>query len=146
MAARFYDLEAKSRLSQKRKLSAFLDNLIKGYRPEVGKISLTYLFRTDEALLEVNVDFLQHDTYTDIITFDLSEIPEILEAEIHVSAERVAENATAFKTDYQTELHRVIFHGALHLAGLKDKTAADAKRMRAAEDAALAAYFNPENK
>ncbi len=146
MAARFYDLEAKSKLSQKRKLSAFLDELVKSYRPEVKKVSLNYLFRTDEALHQVNVDFLQHDTYTDIITFDLSENPESLEAEIHVSTERVAENATSFGTDYQTELHRVIFHGALHLSGLKDKTAADARRMRTAEDAALKAYFNPENR
>jgi rRNA maturation RNase YbeY len=143
MAARFYDVEAKGKLRDKRRLSAFLEHLIHSYRPQLRKQTLTYLFRTDEALLDVNQQYLHHDTYTDIITFDLSAVPEILEGEIHISTERVAENAIRFKTDYQTELHRVIFHGALHLAGLKDKTAADAKHMRAAEDAALHAYFQP---
>ncbi len=145
MAARFYDLEANSRLQQRRKLSAFLDGLIRRYRPEVQRIALNYLFRTDEALLQVNRDFLQHDTYTDIITFDLSENETALESEIHISVERVADNAKAFRTDYQTELHRVLFHGALHLAGLKDKTKAEVQQMRAAEEAALQAYFNSEN-
>lgn len=144
MAARFYDVESNSRLRQRRKLSVFLEQLIKSYRPEVQKIALSYLFRTDEALLQVNRDFLQHDTYTDIITFDLSEKETTLEAEIHVSVDRVAENARDFKSDYETELHRVLFHGALHLAGLKDKTAEESRNMRAAEDAALQQYFNPE--
>lgn len=143
MAARFYDVETNSRLRQRRKLSSFLDALITSYRPEVQQIDITYLFRTDEALLQVNRDFLQHDTYTDIITFDLSEDEEELESEIHISVERVAENAKDFGTDYDTELHRVLFHGALHLAGLKDKTDEEAQQMRAAEDAALKAYFNP---
>ncbi len=141
MPARFHDLETKSRLREKRRLAVFLDELIRERRPEMERISLTYLFRSDEAVLEVNRDFLQHDTYTDIITFDLSEGTAFLEAEIHISTERVAENAARFKTNYQTELHRVIFHGALHLAGLKDKKREDAQRMREAENAALKAYF-----
>lgn len=145
MPARFHDLETKSRLREKRRLSTFLEQLIKTRRPEIKRISLTYLFRSDEAVLEVNRDFLQHDTYTDIITFDLSESATVLEAEIHISTERVAENAAQFQTDYRAELHRVIFHGALHLAGLKDKTRVDAQQMRAAEDTALHTYFNPEN-
>lgn len=141
MPATFHDDGVKSRIGLKRPLSAFLETLIRSYRPELKRVRLSYVFMSDEALLKVNQDYLQHDTYTDIITFDLSEQPTALEGEIYISVDRVAENAARFRTGYDRELHRVIFHGALHLCGLRDKKKAEQEAMRAAEDAALADWY-----
>lgn len=141
MPVRFFEQEVSAGLRQRRALSAFLDELVRGRR-KVSKVQLRYIFCTDEAVHRINLQFLQHDTYTDIITFELSEKPDELIGEIYVSTERVAENAVSFQTSYQHELHRVIFHGALHLCGLRDKTVAEKKQMRAAEDAALEAWFS----
>ena len=140
MSARFYEQEVKSKLGDKRRLSVFLDGLFAQHRPEVKKVNLTYIFCSDEALLEMNQQFLDHDTFTDIITFDLSGKATELIGEIYVSVDRIADNAKKFRTDYQQELHRVIFHGALHLCGFKDKTKKDAAEMRAQEDNCLAAW------
>ena len=141
MPATFHEQEVSSRLKQKRKLAAFLDALIAKHLPEAKKTKLTYIFCTDEALLAMNQQFLDHDTLTDIITFDLSENEQELTGEIYISIERVAENAGKFNTTYDRELHRVIFHGALHLCGFKDKTKKDAAQMRAGEDACLEAWY-----
>ncbi len=147
MSATFHDDGIKSRLGAKRPLSAFLDALIRSYRPGLKRIRLSYIFMSDDALLRINQDFLQHDTYTDIITFDLSEADNALDGEIYISVDRVAENALKFKTGYDRELHRVIFHGALHLCGLRDKKIAEQQAMRTAEDAALAEWYRqyPQN-
>lgn len=141
MSATFHDDGVKSRLGAKRPLSAFIDAMIRAYRPELKRVRLSYIFMSDEALLRINQNYLQHDTYTDIITFDLSESETALAGEIYISTERVAENATKFKTGYDRELHRVIFHGALHLCGLRDKKKAEQEAMRAAEDAALTDWY-----
>lgn len=141
MSATFHDDAVKSRLGAKRLMSAFLDAMIRSYRPELKRIRLSYIFMSDEALLKINQDFLQHDTYTDIITFDLSDTETALEGEIYISVDRVTENAAKFKTGYDRELRRVIFHGALHLCGLRDKKKAEQQAMRAAEDAALADWY-----
>jgi rRNA maturation RNase YbeY len=141
MSATFHDDGVKSRVGAKRPLSAFLDALIRSYRPELKRVRLSYIFMSDDALLKINQDFLQHDTYTDIITFDLSESQTALEGEIYVSVDRVAENAQKFDTGYDRELHRVIFHGALHLCGLRDKKKAEQEAMRSAEDAALSDWY-----
>lgn len=140
MSARFFEQETKARLAHRRELSHFLDLLIQGYR-HLNKIRLSYIFCNDDVLYDINLQFLQHDTYTDIITFDLSERSDELQAEIYISVDRVAENASKFNTTYERELHRVIFHGALHLCGLRDKKPAEQKAMRAAEEAALDAWF-----
>ena len=103
---------------------------------------MNYIFCSDEYLLEVNNNFLQHDFYTDIITFDLSlskTSPTI--GEIYISVDRVKENAITHKTSFELELHRVIFHGALHLCGYKDKTKKDALLMRDKEEDCLSMYF-----
>lgn len=144
MPAGFFEQGVNAKLSRRRTLSHFLDELIRARRA-VSKVQLRYIFCSDEALHRINLQFLQHDTYTDIITFDLSEKPQELLGEIYISTERVAENAATFNTTYERELHRVIFHGALHLCGLRDKTSAEKKEMRAAEDAALAAWFSETN-
>lgn len=138
MPASFHEQDVSAKLSDRRALSRFLDNLVRQRKPEVKRVVLTYIFCSDEALHKINLQFLQHDNYTDIITFDLSEKDSELVGEIYISVERVAENAGLFKSTYQQELLRVIFHGALHLCGLGDKTGAEKAAMRTAEDAALA--------
>ena len=140
MPARFYEQEVRSGLKEKRRLSRFLDSLAQKHLKKVKKISLTYIFCSDEALLQMNQQFLDHDTLTDIITFDLSDTVNDLTGEIYISVDRVRENAAKFKANYQDELHRVIFHGALHLCGFKDKTKKDQEEMRKQEDKCLAAY------
>ncbi len=99
-----------------------------------GLSLINYVFCSDEYLLQINRDFLQHDYYTDIITFGLSAPKAPIEAEVYISLDRVKDNAKTQKTTYREELLRVIFHGALHLCGYKDKSAAQAKTMREKED------------
>jgi probable rRNA maturation factor len=144
MPAKFFEQEVRSGLKDKRKLSVFLDGLISKYR-DVETAQLTYIFCSDDYLLEINQQFLDHDTFTDIITFDLSEHKRHLVGEIYISTERVKENAVKFKTTYQDELHRVIFHGALHLCGFKDKNKHDQAVMRQNEDYCLEQYKKQVN-
>lgn len=98
------------------------------------KLNITYVFCSDEHLLNMNKQFLEHDYYTDIITFPLFENEKEIEAEIYISVDRVKDNAIKLKTDFQEELHRVIFHGVLHLMGYKDKSKADKETMRGMEN------------
>lgn len=146
MPAKFYEQDVKSGLKDKRKLSAFLDALVLRYRKGTVKAQLTYIFCSDEHLLQMNRQFLDHDTFTDIITFDLSEAATELLGEIYISVDRVADNAAKYKVPVTQELHRVIFHGALHLCGFKDKKEADKKIMRQKEDECIAAYFKELSK
>ena len=94
---------------------------------------LSFIFCTDEYLLEKNIQFLDHDTYTDIITFDYCE-GDIISGDIFVSVERVTENANAFGVDFEDELDRVLIHGVLHLAGYQDKSKEEVNTMREKED------------
>lgn len=113
-------------------LKAFIEKLIK---KEAGVLTnIDYVFCSDEFLLQMNRDFLQHDYYTDIITFGLSEKNQPIEAEIYISIDRVKDNAKTLENNYQQEMLRVIFHGALHLCGFKDKTKSEISTMRAKED------------
>ena len=141
MPARFYEQEVKSKLKDKRALSAYLDNLANKYIKGLEKAQFTYIFCSDSYLLNINREFLNHDTLTDIVTFDMTDAPNMLTGEIYISIERVAENAEKFGVTYINELHRVIFHGALHLCGFKDKKKEDKQLMRKKEDESLAAYF-----
>ena len=102
---------------------------------------LQYVFCSDNYLLAINKQYLNHDYYTDIISFDLSESKGQLIGDIYISVDRVKENAKILKTTQGNELLRVIFHGALHFCGYKDKKPADAKLMRAMEDKWLKAYL-----
>ncbi len=95
---------------------------------------LNYIFCSDEYLLQINQQYLDHDTYTDIITFDNSEEEGIIVGDIFISIERIKENAAKFSVTEAQELHRVMVHGALHLLGYKDKSAADKKKMTLKED------------
>lgn len=97
---------------------------------------LNYIFVSDDGLLDINKQYLNHDYYTDIITFDYTENKRV-SGDIFISVDRVADNAKKFNTTFDNELHRVMVHGVLHLLGHKDKSKADQEAMRKAEDAAL---------
>ncbi len=101
--------------------------------------NLSIVFCSDEFLLKMNVEYLQHDFYTDIITFDYSEGKSI-SGELFISVDRVKDNAIALNKSFESELLRVIAHGVLHLMGYKDKSKADQKKMRSEEDAAILLY------
>ncbi len=107
--------------------------------------ALQYVFCSDDYLLNINKQFLNHDYYTDIISFDLSEEKGVLIGDIYISVDRVKENAKTHGNKYLHELLRVIFHGALHFCGYKDKKPADAKLMRSMEDKWLKAYLKTIN-
>src|SRR5690606_29537482 len=106
------------RLSERKKLKSTLTDLMK--EEGINFASIDYILCSDEYLLKINQDFLQHDDFTDIITFDLSEESQPVIGEIYISVERVIENASTFKVPLQAEIKRVMIHGALHLCGYKD--------------------------
>lgn len=99
---------------------------------------LTYVFCSDAYLLPMNQQYLNHDTYTDIITFDNSSVKDEILGDIFISVERVRENAAKFNISETDELHRVIIHGALHLLGYTDKSVVTKKKMTQKEDEYLA--------
>lgn len=126
---------------KRNQLKEFLGQLFKKEGKKVNAIN--YIFCTDSCLLDLNQTHLNHDTYTDILTFELSAKGEQLTADIYISIERVRDNAATFQTSFQRELHRVIFHGALHLCGYSDKTKEQAQQMRSMEELYLNRYFVP---
>lgn len=131
MAVKFFFLNKNISLSKRRELKSFLEYLFVNEKRKLE--SLTYIFCSDEYLLKINQDFLKHNYYTDIISFDMSEGKNIT-GEIYISVDRVKENAKNIGTSITDELHRVIFHGALHLCGYKDKTNLNKNEMRAREN------------
>ncbi len=140
MAVRFFSNDGiKVPLKNKRKLGQFIKEMFISQKKIVKSLSI--IFCDDEFLLRVNKDFLQHDYYTDIITFDLSENENFVEAELYISIERVIENAKRGKIMFNKELHRVIAHGVLHLTGLKDKKPTDKILMTEMEDNFLLKYL-----
>ncbi len=135
----FFYQSKKFSFNNRNKLKTFIEFLFKKERKRLAGINI--VFCTDDGLLQINRQFLQHDYYTDIITFPLSKNGESVEAEIYISIERVKENARAEGVSFETELHRVIFHGCLHLSGYNDKSSQQIKRMREAENRYLRLYF-----
>ena len=105
-----------------------------------GVEAINYIFCDDAYLLQINQQYLHHDTYTDIITFELSPKGQALVADIYISIERIKENAKKFKVSFLAELLRVIFHGAIHLTGQKDKTGEQTQQMRKKENEWLSLY------
>lgn len=129
----FVDHEVRSQLKQKRKLARFVHKLIYTYTKKES--SLSYIFCSDTYLWQMNQEYLNHDTLTDIITFDLSEKGgTYIQSDIYISIDRVKENAALQGVPVQEELLRVILHGALHLSGFKDKRKSDKEEMRAMEN------------
>lgn len=121
-----------------RKKKSWIKDLVKEQDFKLGELS--YIFLNDEGLHKINLEYLKHDTYTDIITFDNSEDEDEIEGDIFISVERIAENAKKFKVDFEIELTRVMAHGVLHLCGYLDKKPDDVKLMREMEDKYLAKY------
>ena len=117
-----------------RRIARWVERVADSYGKRVGEVN--YIFTDDEGILRVNRQFLQHDYYTDIITFDYTEGP-VLGGDLYISLETVRSNAALMGTSYEEELHRVIIHGILHLCGLNDKGPGEREIMEAAENKAL---------
>lgn len=122
------------KLKSKAVLKQWIQKVAAKEKKTIGRIN--YVFLNDEELLQINKEFLKHNTYTDIITFDYSEKSK-LSADIFISVERVKENSVKLSISFEEELHRVIIHGILHLCGFKDKTKIDSALMRKHENKAL---------
>lgn len=129
---RFFNEDVSYKLTQKQATREWLNQQTKGEGYAIG--DLNYIFCSDEHLLQLNRDYLQHDYYTDIITFDQSEEEGKLEGDIFVSVDRVADNAHQLGVSPEQEMHRVLAHGLLHLCGYGDKTDEEEARMRAREE------------
>lgn len=132
MAIHFFEEDIVSNLKKKKDTKTWIKETIITEGKTLG--TLNYVFCSDEYLHKMNVEFLQHDTLTDIITFDQSEIENKIDGDIFISVDRVKENAKKFNSEYSDELNRVMIHGALHLIGYKDKKKADQELMRSKED------------
>lgn len=124
-------------LKNKLRIKKWIAEVIKREGKTLGDIG--YVFCDDAYLLEANIEYLNHDTYTDIITFDYVE-GDLISGDMMISVDRIRENATIFGVSFEQELHRVIIHGVLHLLGNKDKSEKDAAKMRKLEEKALAVY------
>ena len=122
------------RLQEKERITIWLEHLMAMHHKFPG--NLTFIFCSDEYLLEMNKQYLNHDTYTDIITFNYNE-GHYISGDIFISIDRVKENAGSFKVKFEDELHRVMAHGVLHLLGFNDKTKKDEAEMRKMEEMAL---------
>lgn len=135
MAIQFFQENIEFKPKNALKLKKWIKSIVEIEKQKI--IDLNFIFCNDEYLHQINVEYLDHDTYTDIITFDNSEEKGKIESDIFISIERVKENADKLKITFEQELHRVMIHGVLHLLGYKDKTKADKQTMRAKEDEAL---------
>ena len=129
MTSFHYELEFN--LDNEQEISNWISGVISAENCNEGEIN--YIFCDDEYLLKINQDFLDHDTYTDIISFDYS-VGKELHGDIFISVERVKENAGKFEVPFNKELQRVIIHGILHYCGYKDKEEEDKAIMRSKED------------
>ena len=131
-AIQFFEEDISYKLKNKTAVRQWINEtvLAEGFKLK----ELNYIFCSDDYLLQINQQYLDHDTYTDIITFDNSEKDKVIVGDIFISIERIRENALKFSITETNELHRVIIHGALHLLGYKDKSTADKQKMTFKED------------
>ena len=120
---------------KKRETTAWIKAVVASYKRRLGDIG--YMFVDDEKILEVNREYIGHDYYTDVITFDYDE-DDVVSGDIVISLDTVRSNAELFGKEYDDELHRVIIHGILHLCGINDKGPGEREIMEAAENKALA--------
>ncbi len=128
-------------LKDESKITTWIKSVIAENHKELT--TLNFILTSDEELYRINKQYLQHDTYTDIITFPMSE-ENVIEGDIFVSIDRIKDNAKNLKVTFENELHRVLIHGVLHLIGYDDKTPELKKEMRKAEDEALEKLKSPE--
>jgi len=132
--------DRKLALLGKTTIQSFVETIFKREKKKLAHIN--YVFCSDAYLLNINRDFLAHDYYTDIITFGLSEPDQPVEAEIYISIDRVKDNANQLGISFKEEMLRVIFHGALHLCGYKDKKKSESALMREKENHYLSTYLS----
>lgn len=135
---KFHFLKKEFSLSQRRALKEFILGIAKKHKKAVTEIN--YIFCDDDYLLNINQQYLKHDFYTDIITFELSTTAEPIQADIYISIDRVKENSKQYNSTFKRELERVIFHGLLHLVGYSDKKKKDQNIMRRKEDELIKLY------
>lgn len=138
MAINFFSEDTSFQVKQKLKRKEWLKEItsLESYKI----LDLNYIFCSDEYLHKINLQYLDHDTYTDIITFDNSEHIGEIEGDIYISIDRIKENAKDHEVDQETELSRVLSHGLFHLLGYKDKTSSESKKMREKEEFAISLY------
>ena len=131
MAINFFNQDIHFTLNNKRKVKKWIKDIITSHGYKIDTIN--YIFCSDPKILEINIQYLNHNYYTDIITFPLTE-EDIISADIFISVETVKSNAKKFNTNFSDELNRVIIHGVLHLLGFNDYTDEEKHTMRANED------------
>ena len=134
-----FNYETDFELDTEEKTSQWIQSVIEQEEKKLGEIN--YIFCNDEYLHKINVEFLNHDNYTDIISFDYT-MGKTINGDIYISIDRVKENAKSYGVSFDNELHRVIIHGVLHYLGWKDKTETEKKRMRNKENDCLLVLNN----
>jgi len=134
-----FNYETSFQLKEENLLENWIEKVVSENGFEIGEIN--YIFCDDAYLHKLNVEFLQHNTLTDIISFDNS-LGKLISGDIFISVERVEENAADFKVSAEEEMHRVMIHGVLHYMGFKDKSDVEKSEMRNAENAALSIISN----
>ncbi len=139
MAIRFFNQETNFNLTHKRIINGWIKNTISSHQKTWGEIN--FIFTTDQQILEVNRQYLQHDYFTDIITFNYNS-NNIISGDIYISVDTVRSNAEIYKVTFQEELHRVIIHGILHLLGFYDKTKSEQKEMTENENLNLKILYS----
>jgi probable rRNA maturation factor len=135
----FYPYKARY-IKESGRLKKFIERIFMEERKKLE--SLNYVFCSDKDLLKINKRYLNHNYYTDIVTFDLSEKAEVVQGESYISIDRVRANAKRLNVPFRNELLRVVFHGALHLCTYNDKTKKDIRIIRKKEDYYLSLYLN----
>ena len=136
---RFSTLDVDMPTIDQQRTKAWIEKVAQGYGKPIGE--LYYYFCSDDQLLDINKQRLGHDFYTDIVTFPLNDCETVLSSEFCISVDRIKENAATFSRSYESELHRVIIHGVLHLIGFDDHTDEDEQLMREKEEEALKLLF-----
>lgn len=126
-----YNYETEFLISNEEEYTSWIEKVVESEGKDLGELS--YIFCDDEYLLEINQQYLDHDTLTDIISFDYTE-GNVVSGDIFISVERVRDNANDFKVSFEDELKRVIIHGVLHYCGYKDKSESDELLMRSKEE------------
>jgi probable rRNA maturation factor len=129
-----FNYETTFQVEDENRLEKWIENVASQNGFEVGEIN--YIFCDDEYLLKLNLEFLKHDTLTDVISFD-NTLGKLINGDIFISVDRVVENAKEYNASFEDELHRVMVHGVLHYMGFKDKSEDEIKQMRTAENSAL---------
>src|SRR5436190_10499912 len=135
----FFSHDIPTNLKNTSTLKRFIELIFKNELQELE--SINYIFCSDKTILEINKKYLNHDFYTDVITFDLSKDNKTISGEVYISIERIRDNAKQLGLSIKSELHRVLFHAALHLCGYNDKKKKEKEIMRKRENELLSKYF-----